>query len=110
MADHLYLPEPLALQGRRQGNAFGSTETREPSSHGSNLRGELDHARQTPIRRVVEGVDPRRVFKVHGTTRLTDAELAARNLQLLGDTDDWTYVVLPDDADTAELYRALDAY
>lgn len=110
MADHLELPDPLALQDRRQGSAFGSTEAREPTSHGRALREELDDARDVPLRRVVDGVDPRRVFKVRSTTRITDSELASRDLQLLGDTDDWSYFVVPDEEDATELYRAIEAY
>lgn len=110
MADHLELPDPLALADRRQGSAFGATEPREPGSHGPALREQLDDASDAPVRRVVDGVDPRRVFKVRSTTRLTDTELAARDLQLLGDTDDWSYFVVPDEAEATELYRAIEAY
>src|SRR4051794_14660127 len=110
MADHLELPDPVALQDRRQGSAFGSTEPREPASHGTALREELDGARAADVRRVVDGVDPRRVFKIRSTTRLTDAELASRDLQMLGDTDDWSYFVVPDEGAATELYRAIEAY
>jgi subtilisin family serine protease len=110
MSDHLELPEPVALADRRQGTAGGSTEHRDPPTHGRALHGDLDEVRAAPVRRVVDGVDPRRVFKIRSQTRLTDAELGARDLQLLGDTEDWTYIVVPDDVSVAELYRAIDAY
>jgi hypothetical protein len=110
MPEHLELPEPVALADRRQSGSFGASERRDPSSHGGALRGQLEAARIAPLRRVVEGVDPRRVFKIRASTRLTDAELAARQLQFLGDTPDWTYFVVPDDGDAAELMRAIDAY
>ncbi|MPY92711.1 MAG: S8 family serine peptidase [Acidimicrobiia bacterium] len=110
MAEHLELPEPVALPDRRSGNAFGSTERRDPVSHGGALRDGLDQALAAPVRRVVDGVDPRRVFKIRSSTRLADAELRARDLQLLGDTDGWTYFVVPDEASATELYRAIGAY
>lgn len=110
MSDHLELPEPVALADRRQGSAGGSTEQRDPVAHGGALRGELAAALAAPVRRVVDGVDPRRVFKIRSSTRLTDAELSSRDLELLGDTDDWIYFVVPDDDAAAEFYRAIDAY
>ena len=108
--DHLELPQPVALPDRRQGSAFGASQPCEPSTHGGALHRGLDEARAAPVCEVVDGVDPRRVFNNCSSTRITDAEPGARELQLLGDTDDWTYFVVPDEESAAELYRAIDAY
>jgi hypothetical protein len=74
------------------------------------LRGDLDGiaaARLTAPRVVVEGVDPRFVFKVRATTRL---DLNPRGLTFLGDTPDWTYFVVPHDADASQLLSDLAKY
>ncbi len=110
MADHLGLPQPIAHQDRRQGSSFGSTDRRDPTTHGRELQQDLESAQAAPLARVVDGVDPRRVFKIRGSTRIGDEELAARNLEFLGDTSDWTYFVVPSDQDAEELHRAIDAY
>lgn len=110
MSDHLGLPEPIAQLDRRQGGGFGTTERRHPPSHGQELRQELEEARTAPIARVVDGVDPRRVFKIRSLTRIGDEELAARNLEFLGDTADWIYFVVPSDEEADGLRRAIDNY
>lgn len=56
---------------------------------------------------IVDGVDPRRVFKIKATTRLN---VAPRGLELLGDTADWTYFVLPADADATRFTHDLEQY
>jgi hypothetical protein len=58
-------------------------------------------------RLVVEGVDPRTVFKVRASTRL---QVEPRGLILLGDTADWTYFVVPVDAAATKLSEDLEQY
>jgi subtilisin family serine protease len=50
------------------------------------------------------------VFKIRSVTRIGDEELAARNLEFLGDTADWTYFVVPSDQEADGLRRAIDNY
>lgn len=101
MPEHLQLPEPRSLTSRRSGSGPpGERPSRDPASHGGKLRGDLDGiaaARLAASRVVIEGVDPRLVFKVRATTRL---DVNPRGLTFLGDTVEWTYFVVPHDGDT----------
>lgn len=110
MADHLSLPPPIRHTDRRQGGGGGTTERRTPGRHGPALSRDLDAALGAQPVQVVDGVDPRRVFKIRGTTRLSDDDLRRRNLEFLGDTEDWTYFVVPTDEQAAELRRAVADY
>lgn len=56
---------------------------------------------------VVEGVDPRAVFKMRAATRLS---VEARGLTLLGDTTDWTYFVVPLESDASTFAADLARY
>lgn len=110
MVDHLSLPPPIRHTDRRQGGGGGATERRTPGRHGPALSRDLDAILDAEPIRIVDGVDPRRVFKIRGTTRLSDDDLRRRNLEFLGDTEDWTYFVVPTDEQAAELRRAVAEY
>ena len=75
--------------------------------HGGQLKKEFGAATSATPRVIVEGVDPRRVFKVRATTRLN---VGPRGLVFLGDTADWTYFVMPRDEDGAAFGDQLDHY
>lgn len=110
MPEHLPLPDPRRIDSRRSRSGTGAPgEPPDPRRHGGKLRGDLASARAvsaTP-RVVVEGVDPRLVFKIHATTRLA---LDPRGLTFLGDTTDWTYFVVPSDEEASQLVDELAAY
>ena len=54
-------------------------------------------------------MDPRHVFKIRTDSPLLDQQFRARQLEPLGETSGWTYVVLPlDDGD--DLASVLNAY
>lgn len=111
MADHLLLPEPRIVDSRRQLSAGGGGEAvRNPRRHGETLQGALNAVLSARPRIVVEGVDPRMVFKLDATSRLTDDDLRRRGLVLLGDTPDWTYMVIPFDPEAAAFRESLEAY
>lgn len=110
MPDHLGLPDPITQPDRRQGGGFPPGERRSPPTHGGELHRELEQAQTAPIAQIVDGVDPRRVFKIRGVTRISDAELRRRDLEFLGDTDDWTYFVVPTEDQANGLLRAIEAY
>lgn len=111
MADHLLLPLPRVVPSRRQlSTGGGSVPGRNPRRHGEHLRIQLDHVLSVRFRAVVEGVDPRMVFKLAATSRLSDDELRRRGLQLLGDTPDWTYMVIPVDVEADEFRSSLAKY
>jgi hypothetical protein len=57
----------------------------------------------------VDGVDPDTVFKIAATTRITDESLAARELTLLGESENYTYFVLTSD-EASRLRGALARY
>lgn len=112
MADHLRLPEPRSLDSRRR-RGGAQDETRvppNPLSHGNRLTRELAAALSATPRVVVEGVDPRSVFKIRASSRLRDAQLRPRGLVFLGDTQDWTYFVVPDDTDATKVQADLANY
>jgi hypothetical protein len=109
--NHLQLPEPRAIGSRRnEGGASPNPPPPPPAgSHGGKLRGDLARALApyTTPRAVVEGVDPRRVFKIKASTRL---DVNPRGLSLLGDTVDWIYFVVPTDLEATKLHQQLALY
>src|SRR4051812_42819124 len=97
MPDHLLLPERISVPSRRQGGGGGGTPPRNPRRHGGDLERQLQRAVAVGREiRVVEGIDPGLVFKMHAVSgaRLDDDDWRRRGLTLLGDTEDWTYFVL----------------
>lgn len=108
MPEHLPLPARVELTSRRAGGGGGPTPPRNPRQHGRNLQGGLDAAVAVP-RPSVEGVDPDLVFKLAATTRISDETLAARELTLLGESEDYTYFVLSSD-EAVRLRQALAQY
>jgi hypothetical protein len=112
MADHLLLPERIPLESRRQGSSGGpGSPERNPRRHGERLQERLEEAieRQRPIR-VIEGVDPARVFKVRARGRVADGTWRAKELDFLGETADWTYFVLAPGEEPEELLEQLATY
>lgn len=112
MPDHLLLPERIALGSRRQGGGGGpGTPPRNPHRHGGALKDQLGRAldRLRPIR-VIEGVDPARVFKITARGRIVDQTWSAKDLQFLGETADWTYFVLSPGQQPDRLIAQLDSY
>jgi hypothetical protein len=110
--DHLLLPERIALGSRRQGGGGGpGTPPRNPRRHGGELKDQLGRAldRQRPIR-VIEGVDPARVFKITAKGRIVDQTWSAKDLHFLGETADWTYFVLSSGQQPERLIAQLDSY
>ena len=61
-----------------------------------------------PVRLV--GVDPRLVFKIRATSRLTEADLRNKGLQHLGESAGWDYFVLPHDPEATTFQEAIQAY
>lgn len=111
MADHLLLPDRIALPTRRQGGAGGASPERNPRRHGEQLRRQLEQAIAVAREiRVVEGVDPGLVFKVRATGRLEDNDWRNRGLTLLGETEDWTYFVLSTEDIPTRLDEKLGQY
>lgn len=112
MAEHLLLPDRIALSSRRQGPAGGpGSPERNPRRHGRRLQREIEEAvaEARPIT-VIEGVDPGLVFKVRASGRITDETWEHRRIALLGDTEDWTYFVLSEDAVPGQLLAELRRY
>lgn len=107
MAEHLLLPDRVVLSSRRAGGGGGGTPPRNPSRHGAKLQAEIRAVIDESPR--VEGVDPDLVFKVRAVGRLDDPTLAARQLQMLGETEDYTYFVLSSD-DARALREQLHMY
>ncbi len=97
MADHLLLPDRIALTSRRQAVGTPRTPPRNPRRHAARLTREVTEAVAVGTRiRVVEGVDPGLVFKLRATQRITDESLGSRGLTFLGETADYTYFVFSD--------------
>ena len=109
MADHLILPAPITRTSRRSRPRSAPTPPENRAAHGTRLLRQLEDVRSLPPARVVDGVDPRHVFKIRTDSPLLDQQFRARQLEPLGETSGWTYVVLPlDDGD--DLASVLNAY
>lgn len=111
MADHLSLPGSFNVGSRRavQGPKDGAPRRNRPA-HGADLRSQLDAARPQQPASAGQGVDPRFVFKVRASSRLTDSKFDNKGLQLLGEADGWEYFVLPADSDAHTFIDAIRAY
>lgn len=112
MPDHLLLPERISLGSRRQRGAGGpGTPSRNPRRHGTDLKDQIGRAldRLRPIR-VIEGVDPARVFKITAKGRVVDQTWSAKELHFLGETSEWTYFVLSPGEQPERLIEQLDNY
>ena len=97
MADHLLLPDRIALTSRRQGGGTPRTPSRNPRRHAERLTREVAEAVALATQiRVVEGVEPGLVFKMRATQRITDEAFGSRDLTFLGETSDYTYFVFSD--------------
>jgi len=111
VADHLLLPDRIALTSRRQGGGMPRTPTRNPRRHGQRLAQEVAQAVALSTRiRVVECVDPGLVFKLRATGRIADESFASRGLTFLGETRDWTYFVFSDEDVPRRLLDQLASY
>ncbi len=100
MPEHLLLPDPRPVGSRRTGGGGGGAPTRDRSRHGARLRAQLQGLVAAP-RRLKDGVDPNLVFKIRSSGRPQGNGLEGRNLQVLGETRDYTYFVLADDQGAA---------
>lgn len=109
MPEHLSLPEPRHLDSRRSSGGGSNQDQNRPErgSHGRRLNRELGAALSATPRVIVEGVDPRTVFKVKANTRL---DIEPRGLQFLGDTADWSYFVVPVDENATKFREDLNEY
>ena len=108
MSEHLKLPTPLESNSRRASQPDRSPrEVRQPTLHGPSLSANLKAA--TAGRKLPRSVDPDLVFKIRATGRPTDSSTAARGLQFLGETTDFTYFFLVKDEGVA-LQSAIDDY
>src|ERR1700680_4199241 len=97
MAEHLLLPDRIALTSGRQGGGTPRAPSCNPRRHAERLTREVaDTVALAPRIRVVEGVDPGLVFKIRATQRITDEALGSRGLTFLGETADYTYFVFSD--------------
>ena len=113
MPDHLLLPERISVPSRRQGGGGGGTPPRNPRRHGGDLERQLQRAVVVGREiRIVEGIDPGLVFKIHAVAgaRLDDNDWRRRGLTLLGDTEDWTYFVLSSQDEPTQLTSELGEY
>jgi len=108
MPEHLLLPDPRPVGSRRTGGGGGGAPNRDRSRHGIRLRAQLQEVVAAP-RRLNAGVDPSLVFKIRASGRPQGSGLEGRNLQVLGETRDYTYFVLADDQGAA-LAATLDGY
>lgn len=110
MSKHVELPSPRELLSRRTSpGPQDGPPVRDRRAHAATLRSQLDLIIAT-IPKPADGVDPRFVFKVNAMTRLSDANLKNKGLQLLGETSQWGYFVLPSDGSTATFAAALQTY
>ena len=108
MPDHLLLPDPRRVGSRRTSGGGGGAPSRNRPRHGAELQRQLRAIVAAP-RRLDKGVDPHLVFKVRSTGRPQGTGLESRNLQVLGETRDYTYFVLAED-DAAALSGTLAGY
>src|SRR5689334_7498907 len=99
MADHLPLPERIPLSSRRQGGGTGPPmPSRNPRRHGQRLtRQTMEAVARAADLRVIEGVDPGLVFKIRVTKGLEESDFTSRDLDFLGETQDFTYFVYSGD-------------
>lgn len=107
MPEHLLLPNPRPLQSRRAGGAGGGAPDRKRGSHGTRLQQQLGTARA--LIQLNAGVDPDLVFKIKAKARPEDSSFEGRDLQILGETVDYTYFVLAGDRGDA-LDKAIQKY
>ena len=115
MPSHLQLPPPRQLGSRRTPQVQGGPRppSRNPRRHGERLAAELDRAvAPPPPDRQVDGVDPRRVFKLATSNRLADPadDLRKRGLRVLGESDDAVYFVVPRQETVDQLAAEAVAY
>ena len=111
MADHLLLPDRIALTSRRQAGGTPRTPPRNPHRHAERLTREVADAVALATRiRVIEGVDPGLVFKLRATQRITAESLDSRGLTFLGETADYTYFVFSDADVPRRLLDQLSTY
>lgn len=108
MPEHLLLPDPRTVGSRRTGGGGGGAPNRDRPRHGARLRSQLQDVVAAP-RRLNAGVDPNLVFKIHSAGRPQGNGLEGRNLQVLGETRDYTYFVLAADQGAA-LAETLASY
>lgn len=108
MPDHLLLPPPQRV-GSRRTSGGGPGPNRNRPVHGRGLQSQLAAATAAAPPRRSGGVDPNLVFKLKASRRPTDSGLEGRNLELLGETADYTYFVLSADRGSA-LADAIDRY
>ncbi|MFC6088223.1 S8 family serine peptidase [Saccharothrix lopnurensis] len=108
MPSHLLLPDPHLVSSRRAASGRGTPISRNRAEHGAHLQAELQRVVAAP-RRLDAGVDPNFVFKIRAAGRPQESMLEGRNLQVLGETADYTYFVLSDDGTTG-LATALSDY
>jgi len=90
-----------------------SPPSRNPRKHGTRLREDLKRAIEPPLpRNRVEGVDPRCVFKIETSNRLSDAAdtMRKRGLRVLGETDGAIYFVTPRLTTAEQLIADADTY
>lgn len=99
MADHLPLPERIPLSSRRQGGGAGPPmPSRNPRRHGQRLtRQTMEAVARAADLRVIEGVDPGLVFKIRAASGLEESDFTNRDLDFLGETQDFTYFVYSGD-------------
>jgi hypothetical protein len=86
---------------------------RNPRRHGAKLRRDVEtaiEAQRPTVSDVTEGVDPRLVFKVRASSRLADSAFTTRHLDVLGETEDWTYFAIARDPRATALIEALEIY
>lgn len=83
---------------------------RNPRQHGQELQREVESAASVSRREIVEGIDPRLVFKLKATTRLPDSVWEPRGLGFLGEAEGWVYFVITETAQPDRLAEALSQY
>lgn len=111
MPDHLRLPQPRPVDSRRRPPGGGDRDQPQPGRHGAKLTEQLDSAleKQRPMR-TIEGVDPASVFKLRAQGTVADATLGTHGLRFLGETAEWTYIVLAPGDDPETLRDNLREY
>ncbi len=74
------------------------------------LQSQVQEIITAPRPAVVEGIDPRWVFKVRCQGKMGDTAFANRELTVLGETANWIYFVLTGDGDAGRLLSDLRRY